>query len=319
MKARIKIRGIYSTALTKLVLDADYLVVDPSQLIRDRFGIEYQGYAHDLLVSDRDDLQGIEVMGQAQWISPFVGLLAEELVDAVLLEVAPDEDQDHLVKACVELPGGAKKALDEIRSSVLPTIPNHHRLRIVDAGNLESAEAALAGDPSQAEALGKQLFSDLIVMPLEKSGVVRLEHIRPSGKPMRPREGLLLDVTGSRKIVFKRTFHDGRYDGLDVPISTGDYGLTEIEEGAWTIKHSYYTKSGRLIGEYHNVNTPVELYPYGARYVDLEVDVVRRADEPPVIIDQEKLALLARSGVIGRNLEAKALETAERIRGELDH
>lgn len=317
MKARIKIRGIYSTALTKLVLDTDYLVVDPSQLIRDRFGIEYEGYAHDLLVSDREDRQGVTILGQAEWISPFVGLLGERLLDAVLLEAVPDQDRDQLVKACVELPGEAKKTLDEIRRSVLPTLPDHHRLRIIDAGHLESAETVLAINQDQTEALGEQLFSDLILMPLKKSGAVRLEHIRPSGKPMRPREGLLLDVTDGRKIVFKRTFHDGRYDGLDIPINTGDYGLTEIEEGAWTIKHSYYTKSGRLIGEYYNVNTPVELYPFGARYVDLEVDVVRRADEPPVIIDQEKLAMLTRRGIIGRNLEAKAMETAERICREL--
>ncbi|MHC1743273.1 MAG: DUF402 domain-containing protein [Syntrophobacteraceae bacterium] len=313
MKARIKIRGIYSTALTKLVLDADYVVVDPSPMIRDRFGIEYEGYTHDLLVSDRDDLQGITILGQAEHVSPLVALLASHLVDVLLCEVIPEEDQDQLLRACVELPGGAKRALDEIRRSVLPTVPNHHRFRIVDAGNLESAEDALAIDLSRTEALGSQLFSELILAPLKKSGLVRLEHIRPSGKPMRPREGVLLDLTEGRKVLFKRVFHDGRYDGLDLPISIGDYGLTEIEEGAWSIKHSYFTKQGRLIGEYYNVNTPVELYPYGARYVDLEIDVVKRADEPPVIIDQEKLALLARQGTIGRSLEAKAVQTAERI------
>lgn len=313
MKARMKIRGIYSTALTKLALDADYIVVDPSRVIHERFGIEYQGYEHDLLVRDRDDLQGVEILGQAEHVTPLVGLLLETLMDAVLLEVAPDEEQDHLVKAAVELPGGAKRTLDEIRRSVVPTIPLHHRFRIVDAGSLESAEVSLTGDLSGREALGKQLFADSILIPLEKSGVVRLEHIRPCGRPMRPREGLLLDVSDWSTIIFKRTFRDGRYDGLDLPISAGDYGLTEIKEGAWTIKHTYYTKTGRLIGEYHNVNTPVELYPYGARYVDLEVDVVRRAGEPPVVIDQEKLALLTRKGVIGRRLEAKALRVAEEI------
>ncbi len=313
MKARIKIRGIYSTALTKLALDAEYLVVDPSPVSRERFGIEYQGYSHDLSVCDRGDLQGIEILGEAEHVTPFVALLGSSLVDAMLCEVTPDDEQDQLLKACVELPGGAKKALDEIRRSVLPTVPFHHRLRIVDAGNLESAENALAMDLSRTEAIGSQLFSQLILAPLQKSGVVKLEHIRPSGKPMRPREGVLIDLIGGRRVIFKRVFHDGRYDGLDLPITVGDYGLTEMEEGAWFIKHSYFTKRGRLIGEYYNVNTPVELYPYGARYVDLEIDVVRRADEPPVIIDHEKLALLARQGTIGRSLESKAIQTAEHI------
>lgn len=313
MKARIKIRGIYSTALTKLALDADYLVVDPSPIIRDRFGIEYQGYACDILVRDRDDLQGIEILGQAEHVSPFVTMLGSHLIDAILCEAIPDEDRDQHLKACVELPGGAKKALDDLRRTVSPTVANHHRFRIVDAGKLENAEDALSTDLSQTESLGSRLFMQLILMPLEKSGSVRLEHIRPSGKPMRPREGVLLDLSEGKKVLFKRGFHDGRYDGLDLPISVGDYGLTEVEEGAWFIKHSYFTKEGRLIGEYFNVNTPVELYPYGARYVDLDIDVVRRADESPVIIDREKLALLARQGTIGRDLERKAVQTAERI------
>lgn len=319
MKARIKIRGIYSTALTKLVLDADCVVVDPSSLIRERFGIEYQGFAHDLLVCDREDHQGILIAGEAEWVSPFVDMLREKLVDTVLCFVTQDEDHDQIVKACVEMPGGAKKVLDDLRRSVVPTVACHHRFRIVDAHHLEAAEAALARDVSQMDSLGRQLFSDLILIPLEKSGMVRLEHIRPSGKPMRPREGTLLDLTDWKKVVFKRTFQEGRYDGLDLPISPGDYALTEIEEGSWSIKHSYFNKKGSLIGEYYNVNTPVELYPYGARYVDLEIDVVRRAGEPPVIIDQEKLALLRRNGTIGRELEAKAIQTAERICGAVSN
>ena len=80
----------------------------------------------------------------------------------------------------------------------------------------------------------------------------------------------------------------------------GDYCLTEIREGEWYIRHSYFSKEHLRIGEYFNINTPAELYPYGARYVDLEVDVIQRAGENAFPIDQEKLEVLARKGCIGK-------------------
>jgi predicted RNA-binding protein associated with RNAse of E/G family len=55
----------------------------------------------------------------------------------------------------------------------------------------------------------------------------------------------------------------------------------------------------------------VELYPYGARYLDLEVDVVHRAGEEPFLIDREKLAMVCRSGCISEELGKKALAVAE--------
>ena len=48
-----------------------------------------------------------------------------------------------------------------------------------------------------------------------------------------------------------------------------------------------------------------------ARYLDLEVDVIRRAGEAPFIVDREELAVLAKDGLIGPGLEKKALEVAD--------
>ena len=102
-------------------------------------------------------------------------------------------------------------------------------------------------------------------------------------------------------MLVKRSFSQGRYDGLNLPIEEGDYGITEVREGSWCVKHSYYSKGGRLRGDYCNINTPLELYPDGARY--LEVDVVRKVGEKPVIVDRKDLAVLARDGSIGENPE----------------
>ncbi|MGC9196669.1 MAG: DUF402 domain-containing protein [Syntrophobacteraceae bacterium] len=177
---------------------------------------------------------------------------------------------------------------------------------------LDGAEAEFCRHPEDRQALEDMLFSKAILTPLVEGGRVKLEHIRASGKPMRPRFGTLESVSAKRA-VFRREFHAGRYDGLDVAISEGDYCLTEIGEGHWCVKHSYFSKQHRPIGDYININTPTELYPYGARYVDLEVDVVQRAAEKAFAIDREKFALLVRKGCIGKELEDKVLVISEQL------
>ena len=318
MPTRLKIRGIYSTALTRLALDAGYGVVEPSARICERFGFGPCPGTHEILVLDKDDLQGVQMRGLPEHVCQFLTFLQERLLDPVLLEITPAETEENLMEAVVEFPGASKGILDTIRTSVTPTLTRHHRLRIIDGKALEQAENTLCTHLEKRDAIGESLFHATVILPLEKGGVVKMEHIRPSGRPMRPREGVLVKSDRYR-IVFRRAFQKGRYDGLDLPIENGDYGITEIEEGAWCVKHRYFTREGTAIGEYYNINTPVELYPYGARYLDLEIDVVHRAGEPPSIIDREKLTLLAKRGGIGPTLEARAIEAAERVMKDIEN
>lgn len=312
MAMHVKIRGIYSTALTKLFMDSGHIPADPSSAIRRLFGMNEAVTLHDVLIQDRENLQGVYVSGEPEKVSRAVALLQQQLFDAALLRIIPIDEPEGLVKAVMELPGLAKDILDNIRRRVTPTLAWHHRFRVIASKTLEKAESALAQPAEQREEIGHRLFREIILVPLEKSGIARLEHIRPSGKGMRPREGIIVEL-GPKNFTFRRGFGKGRYDGLDLPIGTGDYGLTEIREGAWFVKHSYYAESGALIGEYYNINTPVELYPYGARYLDLELDVVRRAGEKPFLIDREKLSLLTGNGCISKSLEDKAVAVAEEI------
>jgi len=234
------------------------------------------------------------------------------LLDPVLVEFSPEDDDRPHAEARVEFPGSAKRALDEIRQSVTPTLKRHHQVQTIDSRVLEMAEVRLSAYPEERESIENTVFLETILVPLEKCGLVRLEHLRPSGKAMRPREGTLVSRDEGR-IVFRRPFSNGRYDGLDIEIHPGDYGLTEIEEGQWFVKHTYFRKDGKLIGEYYNINSPVELYPYGARYMDLEIDVIRRAGEGPFIVDEERLAILTQQGCIGPDLERKAMDVAEEL------
>lgn len=317
MRPRLKIRGIYSTALTKIALDSGFELADPSPKMRERFPLNFSEGAYDIAIQDRDDLQGIELRGHGDKLTDFLNTLRAVLIDTVMVGFHPTDDKEPLMVASVELPGASREKLDEIRAGVVPTLKNHHRLKIIDAGLLESAEEAFAKDPSRKAELEKKLIKDAVLLPLEKQGMIRLEHVRTSGKPMRPREGAIQAISDHR-IVFKRSFSKGRYDGLDLIIRKGDYGLTEIKEGGWYIKHSYFSREHLLIGEYYNINTPVELYPYGARYVDLEVDVIRRPGEEAFVIDREKLLLLSEKGCIGKDLETKVLTIAEQIRRNLN-
>jgi DNA-binding NarL/FixJ family response regulator len=326
MRTGIKIRGIYATALTRLFLDAGYGIVDPSPEIQERFHLPPGSETlFRVLIRDRLDHQGVEILGEAQEISPIVQIIQAELLDAVLMDFASPaawedsleseemEDVQDWARARIEFPGTSKRILDSLRATVVPTLARHHRLRIIHPKRLEEAEKKLRASAAQKERLEREIFEETILLPLEKSGQVRVEHGKISGKPIRPREGVLVARREDR-IVMKRSFTHGVYDGLNVPIEPGDDCLTEIQEGASFIKHTYWSRDGRLKGTYYNINTAVELYPYGARYMDLELDVIHRPGSPPFLEDREKLALLAQRGSIGRALEKWAVEVAEQIR-----
>ena len=70
MLPRIKIRGIYSTALTRLALD--YGFQEPGRAFRkNQRTVSWNSRddgEYEILIRDRDDLQGIEVRGEADYL-----------------------------------------------------------------------------------------------------------------------------------------------------------------------------------------------------------------------------------------------------------
>jgi hypothetical protein len=316
MAERVKIRGIYSTALSTLLVDSGCVIVDPSPEVRRRLDLKRGRAREEVVIENRDNLQGIQLVGETEKICKLLRLMQDHLLDMALLGFEGLEESEDVTRARIEFPGTSKEALDAIRLSVVPTVARHHRLCIVHPRGLEEAEKGLLGNPERKESLEKEVFEEGVLTPLKKARSVRIEHVRALGKPVRPREGVLLEAD-CLKLTIRRSFSKGRYDSLNMPIEEGDYGLTEVFEGAWYVKHVYYSRTGQLKGEYYNVNTPVELYPYGARYLDLEVDVVRRAGGDPVLVDRGKLAVLVEEGIIGKSLERKALEVAQSLLKDL--
>lgn len=223
----------------------------------------------------------------------------------------------------VEFGGGAKKKLDEVRDRVIPTIEGHHQFKAYDpefSFAVEIAESILARTGGRVKV--REGFIEAVVNNKgPKPGwLFHLEHVKPDGQKVRIGPGEIMEVSPNPlRVVFKRRLKPGKfYDGLEMPIENGDYAITEIEEGKWWFKHSYYSRNGELKGEYYNINTPIELYPDRARYIDLEVDIVRWPDGKKEIIDQDKLEEHYKDGIISEKLYRAVLKITQEIFERVD-
>jgi len=81
LKARV--RGIYATALTKLLLKNGFEVVQPSQAIKTRFGIADNNEPPDIKVKDKHDLQGVVALGKKEAVETFKTILHDNLEDVI--------------------------------------------------------------------------------------------------------------------------------------------------------------------------------------------------------------------------------------------
>ncbi|MEM3579796.1 MAG: DUF402 domain-containing protein [Candidatus Bathyarchaeia archaeon] len=80
---RAKVRGIYTTALTKLLLENGFQIVRPSQTIKTRFSIPDNSEPPDLKIKDRHDLQGVVALGTPEATKAFQKILHCTFEDAI--------------------------------------------------------------------------------------------------------------------------------------------------------------------------------------------------------------------------------------------
>jgi Ribonuclease G/E len=111
VKARI--RGIYSTALTKLLLDRDFEIVQPSATLKDRFRLEGNMKSPDIDIYDRYDRQGVRVLGKAEAVNVFKSILHAHFDDVIIREWKVTADGIYK---------GLKKHLDNDAHSMLVNI-----------------------------------------------------------------------------------------------------------------------------------------------------------------------------------------------------
>ncbi len=460
---RVRIRGIYSTALTKLLLDQGFDIVQPSAAIKERFKLKECDEPPDLDIYDRPDRQGVHALGKDEALNAFISTLKLLLVDVIVRswKVAPEGIYKGLVKggdltassilvdigpatgrltnkeirspkqgcvivqvegrtagtkepvltteikipgkyailvpgrgvkisrkiqdwqmrsrlselgeelappgwgilwrtaasgqspetlrdevinltrkgqsileraervgapaalweenrfADVEFPALSKEGLDEARGSIAPTLGRHHYYKACGgrvSSALEMAEGLLERGRlrSEMESLFKQTVE--AEYPTEGS-MIRIEHVKLDGRlfNLRPAQIEALDDASSM-IRFRRNFgREGIYDGLGTRKESGDYAVTEAKVGEWSFKTSYFSKDGRYKGTYVNLNTPMEFYPRGIRYVDLEVDICLWPDGRVEKLDEEKLDTAAAEGLVTEKLTKIVKEKIEEL------
>jgi hypothetical protein len=79
-----RVRGIYSTALTKLLIDNGFEIVQPSLRIKERFNLNGVLKPPDLVITDRHNRQGVYVRGKAEPVDIFCSILKSHLDDVVV-------------------------------------------------------------------------------------------------------------------------------------------------------------------------------------------------------------------------------------------
>jgi hypothetical protein len=313
-RIKVKIRGIYTTGLTKLLLDSRCSIVDPSREVLSRFGIEFsRSPTIDVSILDRSDRQGVILEGDPERTAEVMEALRNSLLDVISRRVTPPENKDTAIYD-VEFPFLSKASLDRMRGEVVPTMDGHHRFRIIASEYVDLVEREVEKYPFKRGKMEQAVKRRLILDPLERGKDLKIEHVKPEGKVIQLKGGEITSLSDDKKeMLIHRALKGGRYDGLSLAIEKGDYAITSVREGDWLVKHSYYSVKGDLKGEYWNINTPVELYPEKIRYVDLHVDVVMKGGGRPEIIDRVQLEGLVEKGYIKRELSLKALEVAEAL------
>ena len=75
----VRIRGIYSTALTKLLLDRGFRISQPSKKIAERLNLEKTYEEFDVDIYNKRDEQGIVLVGTK--VEEVKNILEDELID----------------------------------------------------------------------------------------------------------------------------------------------------------------------------------------------------------------------------------------------
>ena len=84
--ASARIRGIYSTALTKLLLEQDFEIAQPSMALRERFRLKANAESPDIDIYDRYSRQGVRALGKAEATKAFKAILQAHFDDVIIRE-----------------------------------------------------------------------------------------------------------------------------------------------------------------------------------------------------------------------------------------
>ncbi len=309
---KFAVRGIYSTALIKILLDSGFELTNPTRSQRERFGAEDKGEAEVLIQENLRNRHYVEFRGLREAVEEAAGCVLEKVGEALILK----RSEGDITRLKIGFPSHSKKILDKVRSEITYTVPWHHYSRA--GGEALSTLVSFAEDlVEQGIAAGEdvsKLFEEMVLRMSPRRGiVVKILHDKPDGITLKLRPGKTVWRGSGEVRIQRRIMGGGTYDGLNIPKSPGDYAITEAKLMEWYTKTRYFDISGNLKGTYYNICTPVALYPDHIHYFDLEVDVVVYPDSRAEIIDAERLENAMEEGRIPMELGRKALRKAEEL------
>ena len=214
-----------------------------------------------------------------------------------------------------EFPAPAKKRLDEIRSRVAPTLPNHHYYRACGGAISESlslAEKLLEAGRPEEEVM--QLFKEVVEREAPLNQRLQIIHVKLDGRIIRLGLAEVKERREDGCLRLVRAIKSrGVYDGLGTPREPTDLAITDVKPGSWYFCTTYLSSGGESKGVYININTPVELYPNKIRYVDLGVDVCIKPDGEVKVLDLEEPVKAAEQGVISQRLLDRIESLVDRL------
>jgi len=227
-------------------------------------------------------------------------------------------DVDHSVAtAWVWFGRETRFELDADRRRVETTMPGHHRVK---AGSASASDAVDFAEGVHADAGGD--WGEELPFPAvadafgpredESYGIV---HGKPDGRCFTLGRGRVtdLDVDAGTLTVEREMTGGGTYDALGTDREAGDVAVTKLTEGKWWYPTVYRDDDGTKKGTYVNVCTPVELFPDGARYVDLHVDVVEHRDGTVERVDDDELDAAVDAGHVTPELGDRARTVATSV------
>jgi protein associated with RNAse G/E len=309
----VAVKGIYSTAIAKILVDNGFLIVNSSVNLQERLGLENFEIPPDISIMNKRDFHGIHVRNLSEdplILERFMGVMSDTLPFSIFF--TPGR---NIVD--IDFPLPVKRLLDGLRSQLLHTIEDHHYFKVFGghvASMVDMAERLLMKGESYAEVYSKFLDLVLPFLPYEDTKV-DVKHVKLSGSTLNLGRATVVSYL-NEKILYRRKIRsNGVYDGLEVKRDAGDVAASETRSGEYFIETRYYSHKGKLKGTYFNINTPVEVYTSEVRYIDLELDVVLFPDGSYKLLDLDKLEKAENKGTITMSMGMKARETADFLIG----
>lgn len=312
---RFSIRGIYSTSITKYLLDLGHELVNPTRSQQERFGAYASTTAPEVVINDTGDKEGVKLLGSPD----AVGEIMQELRKISWQVVTtPVRLVGGIASARVYFPAEAKASLDTVRSKVAYTLPNHHLCRA--GGETLSNVVSMLEELVESGALDRELAERRIIDLVNRLAPRRgcsamIHHTKPlTGKILL---GPFRFYRSGDELIGKRVIRGfGKYDGLEVDKTPGDISISRIKRFSWRMDTRYYGLGNAEKGRYINISTPIHVYESHAWYVDLGIDVVEKPNGEKKIIDAEELEKLLDNSCISRELYEKAISEAKNIMNE---